>query len=146
MKGYTLVEVILVVALISLLVASVIPRFSSSSTGLDAATHKVRSDLKYAQSLAMNRGVLHGVDFVSGGAYVIYRLTPGSAVTDPLTLQNFSENLSRFGSSHIDTTTRVEFDTLGRPVTGGGTTITIVNGSQSRSLQVNPNTGHLVIP
>ena len=146
MKGVTLLELVLVVALVGILGATVVPRVVTSTAGLDSAAKKIRSDVLYAQSLAMGRGVNHGLDFVAGGSYVLYRGTPSTPVTDPLTLKNFSENLARFGHARVTNSYRVEFDTLGRPVLGAGGGVTIAIGSQTKSVNVNANTGHVVIP
>lgn len=146
MRGFTLLELVLVIALAALLAVAVIPRFTPSPSGIDAASRKIESDILYAQSLAMSRGVNHGINFVSGGSYVLYRGSVGIPILDPLTRQNFSEDLIRFGRTEVANNFLLEFDPMGQPVLGGGGGgLTLVNGSQTRRLAISPNTGHITV-
>jgi prepilin-type N-terminal cleavage/methylation domain-containing protein len=146
MRGFTLVELVLVVALLGILSLYTIPRLVPSNAGLDAAARKIQSDIVYAQSLAMSRGVPHGVNFTAGGAYVVYQTSPATPIVDPLTRSPFSENLSRYGRSRVTAAYRVEFNTLGRPTLGGGGGVTIENGGTVRSVQITAETGRAEIP
>src|SRR5439155_927223 len=51
---------------------------------LDAAARRMAADLRYAQSLAMSRRVIHGLLFEpSLGRYTVFAPTSGSPITDP---------------------------------------------------------------
>ncbi len=145
MRGFTLVEFLLVILLLGLLAGGVVPRFSPSPLGVDAAARKIRADLQYARSLAMTRGVLHGIEFTAAAPYILYEQSVATPVEDPFKRTPFSEDLSAFGRSQVTNSLRVEFDAWGRPVTGGGGALTVSNGSFSRVLTVSPETGYVVI-
>ncbi len=145
MRGVTLLELVIVITVVGILAAVAIPRVSMSPAGLDAAARKVQSDLLYAQSLAMGRGVNHGILFVANAPYVLYQGVPASPISDPLTHQNFSENLIRFSRSRVTTNLQVEFDPIGRPVQGGGATLTVANGALSRLISITNGTGRVLI-
>jgi len=140
-SGFTFVELLLVVSLLSLLVASLAPSISIRSGGIEAATKKVVSDLRYAQEQAMMTNVNHGIQFNNGGAYVMYRQSSATPVADPLRLTSFSEDLSEFRNVSLQTTLQVEFDSVGRPVLGGGSSVVLSNGAGTRTLRVVANTG-----
>ncbi len=145
MKGWTLLELVLVIALLGILVSSFLPRLSPQTAGLDAAARKVRADIAYAQSLAMNRGVPHGVEFTAGVSYVVYRISPATPVSNPLTQQPFSEDLSEFRPTTMNTGYRVEFNSMGQPVIGGGGSVTLTNSGVSRVIDVSNTTGRATI-
>lgn len=142
-RGVTLVELVLVLSLLGILVASTIPfvPVSIGRSGLESAVRRVRSDIHYARELALVTGVNHGIDFSSGQPYVVYRLAVGNPVADPLTQQAFSEDPLDWGGVQIMAPYRVEFDPLGRPVVGGGGSVSLSGGGGVRSVRVNANTG-----
>ncbi|NQU16843.1 MAG: prepilin-type N-terminal cleavage/methylation domain-containing protein [Candidatus Saganbacteria bacterium] len=64
LRGFTLIEVILVVVLVSILSATVFVSLNSATgTYLDVGVQRVASDIRYAQSLAMNKKDWYGVRF-----------------------------------------------------------------------------------
>lgn len=145
MRGFTLVELVLVLLILGILAATAIPRVPVSPVGVDAAARKIRSDLQYARSLAMTRGRNHGIEFTTAAPYVLYDQTPSSPVLDPLSRTAFSEDLRRFGRSQVTTSLRVEFDSWGRPTLTGGGSVTVSNGSFSRTLNILPETGFVTM-
>lgn len=104
--------------LMSFLVISIAPKAGSAVTnvGLDAAAHKVRADLTYAQQLAMTTGKNHGVLLTTNNSYYVYRLEAADLlpVKDPVTGQSFSEDLKRYGKITMNAC-RMEFDSSGNP-------------------------------
>lgn len=144
-RGFTLLEAVLVIAIVAILAIATVPRFDLSSAGLDAAARKIRSDILYAQSLAMSRGVPHGILFTANAAYILYATSPATPISDPLTLTSFSEDLGRFHQTVIVNDYRVEFDPFGQPVIGAGGSVVIRNGAVTKTLQVSANTGRVVI-
>lgn len=145
MKGFTLVELVLVLLLLGILAAAAIPRVPVSPTGVDAAARKIRSDLHYARSLAMTRGRNHGIEFAGGAPYILYDQTPTNPVLDPLSRAAFSEDLRRFGRSEVTNSLRVEFDSWGRPILGGGGSVSVSNGTFARTLNILAETGFVTM-
>ncbi|MBI2083294.1 MAG: prepilin-type N-terminal cleavage/methylation domain-containing protein [Deltaproteobacteria bacterium] len=145
-RGFTLLEVIFVIAILAVLVITAVPRLNLSPAGLDAAARKIRSDILYAQSLAMSRGVPHGILFTAGGSYILYQGSPATPITDPLTRTSFSEDLDRFYQTFVTNDYQVEFDLIGQPTIGAGGNVVIQNGVATKMIQIGANTGRVTIP
>src|SRR4030042_3544554 len=67
-KGFTLIEVIMVMSIIGILAATVLPRidFSTTSrTSVDGARFMIASDIRYAQEFAMANRVSKTVTFTN---------------------------------------------------------------------------------
>ena len=110
-------------------------------TGLQTAARRVRADILYARELAMLTGVNHGANFLSAQPYTVYRQTTANPVLDPLTRQPYSQDPVTMGSVQVIGNYRVEFDPIGRPVVGGGGSVTLSSSTGTRSVAVQTNTG-----
>jgi len=136
-KGVTLVEVVLILAIVGILSAVVIPKYDfgiSSRASVDGSAYMVASDIRYGQEFAMANRVSKSVIFTSGSS--IYTFNPPS-VFDPsgqlpsgVTIQN---NFT------------VTFNSLGEPSTGGGGSVTVSGGGQPRTISVVNYTGKVTI-
>ena len=140
-RGFTYVELLLVITLISLFAVSLSPSISISGGGIESATKKVVADLRYAQELATMNNQNYGIQFNANGAYILYQGTVATPFTDPLSQTSFSENLSRFKNVKISNTLKVEFDAMGRPALGSGSTVTLTNNVINRLVRITANTG-----
>jgi len=136
-KGMTLVEVIAVLAIIGILSAVVIPRFDialSSRTSVEGAASVIASDIRYAQESAMANRVSKSVTFASGQSVYTFPATiPSTSSLDPsgqlpsgVTIQN---NFT------------ITFNSLGEPITGGGGSVTVSSGGQTKTISVVNYTG-----
>lgn len=119
-RGFTLIEGILVIVVLGIL-AGLYISFSGnlSDASLDAASHKVQNDIRYAHQLATSTGVNHGAAFTAGGSYEIYSGSPGTPATDPVSRGGLVEDLSKYQGVSIGNSYQVEFNSLGEPVVGG---------------------------
>ncbi len=145
-NGFTLVEIVIVVACLSILVLSLVPQYNLNNINVEAATQRLEQDLRYARELALTRNVNCGIQFQANGNYTVYESTPASPTLNPLTQQSFSNyNLgNNFRNVNIVNLTGpllVEFDPLGRPVSGANTTIQVGDAQTVISLSVTPSTG-----
>ncbi len=147
MRGASIVEVVGVMALLGILgVAALVWVPSYNPTRLDAASKQVQSDIEYARQLAMTTNVIHGVQFVSNGAYTVYRSVVAAPVSSPLTHQDMVITLSaKYPAVTIQTNYTVEFDSFGAPSAGGGGSVTITNPAGSKVIRVVDTTGSVVI-
>ena len=129
----TLIEVIMVMAIIGILAAIVIPRFdfaTSTRASVDGAAYMIASDIRYAQEFAMANRVSKTVTFTNGSS--VYTFSPASTGMDP------SGQLS---GATIGTTVAFTFNSLGEPTSGGGSSVTVSGGGQTRTITVVNYTG-----
>lgn len=147
-RGASVIEIVGVMALLGVLaIAAIVWTPSPDPTRISAAAKQVQSDIEYARQLAMATNVTHGVQFVASGVYTVYRLAVATPVNSPLTHQNMIVTLSeRYPGVTIQNAYTVEFDSFGAPTVGGGGSVTIVNPSGARTIQVLAETGKVVIP
>lgn len=145
LKGFTLIELILVIALLGVLaVAVVVISPGISPARLDAASKQVQSDIEYAKQNAVLTATTHGVQFVSGGSYTVYRSTVATPINHPLTKQSMVITLSsQYPGISISSNYTVEFNRFGNPTTGGGGSVTITDGTNTRTISVTANTGRV---
>ena len=144
-KGFTLIELVIVLGIISSLAALAIPRFSSSDNTLMAQAYRLARDLRHVQAMAMNQGrtLLFDVQSVT-----TYRVTlGGSTVTDPATMQPYSVTLdNNVTLSGLDT----EVDSMGRPVAAGSLlamerVFTLSSHSRTAAVTLSPVTGFVAV-
>jgi prepilin-type N-terminal cleavage/methylation domain-containing protein len=137
-KGMTLIELLAVLVIIGILSAIVIPRLNltvtSSRASVDGAAYMIASDIRYAQEFAMANRVSKSVTFTSGSS--VYTFTPTS-------------NLDPSGRLPSGVTTSnnftITFNSLGEPTTGGGGSVTVSNGIQTKTITVVNYTGKVNI-
>jgi prepilin-type N-terminal cleavage/methylation domain-containing protein len=138
-RGMTLIEVIMVMAIIGILAAIVIPRFdfaTSTMASVDGAAYMIASDIRYAQEWAMANRVSKSIQFSTAAPANKYTFSPVSAGMDP------SGQLS---GATIGTTVTFTFNSLGEPTAGGGSSVTVSGGGQTRTISVVNYTGKVNI-
>lgn len=119
-KGYSLVELIAVILLVSILSAVALSRSDNGVFRLQAARDDVIAGLFYAQQIAIARGDASTIQFVSGGSSVTVRENGADltgAVGYPLSLP---------AGMSLSPTATLSYDKLGRTAT---TTFTLTDTS-----------------
>ena len=134
----TLIEIIMVMVIIGILAATVLPRIdfgaTSSRASVGGAAYMVASDIRYAQECAMANRVSKSVIFTSGSS--VYTFSP-------------TNNLDPSGQPPPGITTRdtytITFNSLGEPIAGGGGSVRVWDGVQTRTITVLNYTGKVNI-
>jgi prepilin-type N-terminal cleavage/methylation domain-containing protein len=137
-KGMTLLEVIAVMMIIGILAAVLIPKLGlptiSSTASVGGAAYMIASDIRYVQEFAMANRVSKSVIFTSGSSVYTFsptnNLDPSGQLPSGVTL----------GSNYT-----ITFNSLGEPTTGGGGSVTVSGGGQTRTISVVNYTGKVNI-
>ncbi len=148
-SGFTLLELVLMMSLIGIVSVGVYSNMTPHSMNMyvDAAVLKVVHDLRFAQDRAMITGRNHGFRSYSTTQYEIYDTSAGNPITDPSTQGSMVINLnSDYPNVAFAATYQVEFNSLGAPVIGGGGSVTLGNGTESKSFSLTSNTGLINLP
>jgi len=161
-EGFTILEFVIVILVLSILAAVIVPQMSGFySIKFDGAAHRLMSDMKYAQRLAMSTHQIHGVSFVPGQEeYTVYRGSVATPVDDPLNpgspLTVDYDDIEQFSGidlrrANFNGGTEVRFDSLGVPydasdvpLGSNGRAVLIYQGERIRIL-VTPRTGMIRI-
>jgi prepilin-type N-terminal cleavage/methylation domain-containing protein len=159
-KGFTLVELLIVIAIISIAALTAIPMMSSAaSMQIRSAANMLTADLEYAKSMAISRAQNFSVVFdASTDSYRIEDQN-GNVLPHPVKkgfdyevdFQNDGRlNKVDIISVDFDSTSKVTFDYLGSPYNGNSTPLNngVINlqaGSTNSTIIVEPVTGYVSI-
>ena len=146
-KGFTLIELVVVLVLLGIVAATVGVRLSGAGANLGAAADQLASDLRTVQSLAQTRAQRHCVGFTAVNDTVTNNNCatavnlPTSA--NPVTLPS--------GIGLASSNALLVFNSLGRPFTDAAATtplaaeavITLSAGADSMTVRVTPETGRV---
>ena len=122
-RGFTLIELVILLAVMALLAWVALPRSFAGDVKLSAAARQLQSDIRYAQELAMTRGQHHQIRFYGASnpsptnQYQIVTAA-GQPVLHPLTRSGsfvVDFNNTPWAGLTLDSTLTLEFDSLGRP-------------------------------
>jgi len=139
-KGFTVVEVILVIVLISILAAYAVSRMNLD-TNLQAEADVFKSNLRYVQQIALcgNNTYTWRIG-VGANSYTFTRLdSANNSVNMWLPSGDSTVNFPT-GITATDGTGAIDFDQWGSPG-GNDIIITLADGSTTRSITVTKNTG-----
>jgi prepilin-type N-terminal cleavage/methylation domain-containing protein len=147
-RGFSLVEVVLVLAVVSVLAAVAVPRFTDflARQRLDAACRRVVADLDYARRMARYLSKSRTVKFnVAQGEYSLTGVPdldrPASTYTISLRKDPYEASIL---SVDIGGDTEITFNGFGTPDSGG--TIRLLVGGQQKTITVDADTGRATIP
>lgn len=147
--GFTLIDMVMVLSIISVATAIAVPRLGSGQTRYraDATARRVVADLEWARTEAMARSGPIEVYFDFGGhSYFLYNIESinHNYVDNWVQLQHDpygAELISAFGDDINDAGTSLWFDGHGKPNRDG--MIVIEVGTEQRSIRVDGETGRV---
>lgn len=132
--GFTLIEIIMVVVIIGILAFVAITKYPTTGISLETAADMIKSDIRSVQALAMARHTIQSLTFNSSTEYEFPVIGEGNKT------RNFA-NIFKGGISLSAYPASISFNSLGEPTAGYGSSITITNGSTTKTLTVLQYTG-----
>ncbi|MBU1853798.1 MAG: prepilin-type N-terminal cleavage/methylation domain-containing protein [Candidatus Omnitrophica bacterium] len=164
-RGFTLIELIFIIAVVGILAAIAIPKIDLTNLRINLAAEKMQADIRYTQRLAMDIQKRTRVSFsTASDNYTVYiENSPGSWITatDPRTRGNFTIQLNQDEFVGVDITwvffnvanRDLLFDMFGTPydyntATGIATPLADparVRVNRRRDIRVTQNTGRVFI-
>jgi len=127
-RGFTLVELIMVIVLISIIAVSVIPKFlDTSAFSLEGAASMAAADIRYTQELAMG---------TNNPKTIVFTTTNTHYTVD-------SRNVNLPSRVTISSGATFTFNSLGEPTAGGGSSVTLSAGTQTKTITVESYTGRV---
>ncbi len=141
-RGFTLMEVIVVLILMAIFAMLAVSRQPHTDMTLKAGAEVLKSHLRYAQARAMSSDSIWGLSYDSGnGNYWLFRNEASQRVTLPGETQN-SVNLMAKGIS-LSGALPLVFDAWGRPNLGADATITLAKAGTTETITIRRNTGFI---
>ena len=145
-RGYTLVELVVVIAVIGIIAAMALPKISDwqADQDLNAAAREMAADIRLLQQMAVNSGGVIPSMYLYTTAPFGYYTSRNLAVINPT--NRFSATVQFSGI----TAGSITFNIDGRPVTGAGylSTITLVRADgkgSARQIIIEAMTGRVRI-
>jgi len=127
-RGFTLVELIMVVVLMGILAVSFVPKFvDTSAFSLSGAAAMAVADVRYTQELAMGTHSSKTIVFTTNNGYY--------------TIDSQTVNLPAKVS--ISSGATFTFNSLGEPTAGGGSSVTLSAGAETKTITVESYTGRV---
>ena len=159
-RGFTLVELIVVMVVLGILAAVFIPRSNNPAIIVSTQAEQLAADIRYVQSLAMTQGQRYRINFTDATSYT-FTDTSGSSATSPHPSGTpfpipLATNVTLSPQAPLSTTfpSQIAFDGLGIPYTDQGATIklasmaaiSLASGGSTRTVQIFPETGMVRVP
>ncbi len=134
-RGFTLTELLVIMSILGIVSWLAYPKVAAmDEIKLDAAARRLAADLRYAQSLAMSRRIIHGILFDPAlEKYTVFAPNAASPITDPADrartmIVNYTSRTEFQGvliqSATFGTTPGVTFDYFGVPRDTAGLDLT----------------------
>ena len=124
-SGFTLIEIIIVIAILAIAAMTAIPLMSSGgSVQIRSAANMIAADLEYARSMAISRGQYYSVEFFEGAESYQIEDQNNVVISHPvkrgfdyiISFQNDSRlNKVDITNVNFNGTAGVQFDSLGSP-------------------------------
>jgi type II secretion system protein H len=145
--GFTLLELVLVSAIIVIFAAVAMPRYGRAAARyqIDLAARRVAADLAQAQSYARTTGASQTVVFsVAANRYQLMNALPLDGVSGPYTVDLAAEPYrARLVSANFNGAAQAVFNGWGLPDSGGSVVVAV--GLQQQTVTVDDETGQISV-
>ena len=126
--GFTIIELMMVVVLIGILAVSFVPKFlDTSAISLVGGAAMAAADIRYTQELAMGTHSSKTIVFTTSNTYY----TIGA------------QNVDLPSKVSISSGATFTFNSLGEPTTGGGSSVSLSAGAETKTITVEDYTGRV---
>ena len=151
-RGFTIIELVIVMVILSVLAAMATMRNPGDGISVSARAEQLAGDIRYTQSLAMNRGQRFRINVTTSS----YQITDASGVAQSHPSTGLTTAVS-FGSAVLSNfnpplnNSYIAFDSLGVPYTDPTTTLaalatlTLTAGGEAINVRVVPQTGRVQV-
>ena len=149
-KGFTLVELVLVLLLSSILAVIAVIKYPGDGINLSAQADQLIGDIRYTQSLSMHRGQRYRINFAADRYWISSR---DGATLYPHPASGATNILLNPGIALASTHGFLVFDGNGTPYTnsllpgsalGADAVITLSAGADVRTVRISPQTGRVI--
>ena len=143
--GFTLVELVMVLVILGLVGVAVIPKFNVAGTNVSTVATQLRSDVRYAQEIAMSK---HKVKSITFSPYQSsYSFSPPDPTDPSVTQRRLPANsrVSITDTSNGGSPVTFAFNSLGEPTVGAGGWVRLSGGGVTKTITVEAKTGRAVI-
>lgn len=132
-KGFSLIELVLIIVILGILSASISARFNFASHDAAGYAELVKASIRLAQKLAIAR---------RQAVTAVFPVNPCNGVSEN-GLQVAGETCQAVPNNVTVTAFNLSFNGLGQPNVNAVTTITVSGGDVSRKICIEPETGYL---
>lgn len=129
-KGFTLIEVLLTLIIISIVVIMAIPRMDSTGARVRTISRQIIDDMRYARTKAITDARNVAVDFSSATQYTVDGVAGKG-----------SEQLSKYNISCSPVPITFTFNKLGSVTSTNGEVLSVSKDGYSITINVIPSTG-----
>ncbi|MFQ5822836.1 MAG: Tfp pilus assembly protein FimT/FimU [bacterium] len=155
-NGFTLVEIITILAIVGILSFVAVAKFTNTHTKLQSETmiHKIASDVRFAQQLALSQGKGTRVYIDQQNNRYYLKWDDGTYIQNPVGGEDFIIQFGTGDFKEVEITAtaftggRLDFNTSGVPLNAGfaySGTLNLVTLNNSKRILVTANTGLLKI-
>ena len=142
-NGFTLIELIIAIAIIGILAVTMLPKWTASSLTLEFQARRMLDDIRYAQALSMVSGQRYRWVATSSTTYQITN-EAGSAILFPSGSNQIALTDGANFSSNLQGTPYVNTAYPGTTLTGTAI-ISLIASGVTRSIQISPQTGYGIL-